>query len=216
MGRIKKRYTRKIFKNNKKNKELIQSLGLILVLSFFIGGIYTIYENKNYEKKIAKIESFNIEKEKIEFIKDIEKEAERSYKKYGLLPSITISQAILESGWGQSELTKISNNLFGIKADKRWKGENVEVITSENYSDEVKAKFRKYDSLDDSIRDHAKFLKENSRYTEHGLFEGKDYKSQAQALEDAGYSTKKNKQGEAIYADMLIDLIERYNLNLID
>ncbi|GIM33163.1 glycoside hydrolase family 73 protein [Paraclostridium bifermentans] len=217
MGIRKKRNFRRKFKiNNKKNKELLQSLSLILVLSFVVGGIYTVYENKNYEKKIAKIESLKIEEEKIKFIKDIEKEAESSYKEYGVLPSITISQAILESGWGQSELTKISNNLFGIKSDERWKGENVEVATSENYSDEVMAKFRKYNSLNDSIRDHAKFLKENPRYAEHGLFKGKDYKSQAQALEDAGYSTKKNEQGEAIYADMLIDLIERYNLNLID
>ena len=212
MGRRKKKYFRKIVRiSSKKNKELIKNLSLILVLSFAIGGIYTVYENKNYEEKIEKIETL-----KIEFIKDVEKEAKKSYKEYGVLPSITIAQAILESGWGQSELTKNSNNLFGIKADDRWKGESVEVMTSENYSDKVIARFRKYDSLNGSIKDHAKFLKENQRYTEHGLFKGKDYKSQAQALEDAGYSTKKNEQGEAIYADMLIDLIERYNLNLID
>lgn len=217
MGRIKKKYFRKIVRiSSKKKKELIKNLSLILVLSFAIGGIYTVYENKNYEEKIEKIETLKIEKKKIEFIKGVEKEAERSYKEYGVLPSITISQAILESGWGQSELTKNSNNLFGIKADDRWKGESVEVMTSENYSDKVIARFRKYDSLNGSIKDHAKFLKENQRYTEHGLFKGKDYKSQAQALEDAGYSTKKNEKGEAIYADMLIDLIERYNLNLID
>lgn len=217
MGRRKKKYFRKIVRiSSKKKKELIKNLSLILVLSFAIGGIYTVYENKNYEEKIEKIETLKIEKKKIEFIKDVKKEAERSYKEYGVLPSITIAQAILESGWGQSELTKNSNNLFGIKADDRWKGESVEVMTSENYSDKVIARFRKYDSLNGSIKDHAKFLKENQRYTEHGLFKGKDYKSQAQALEDAGYSTKKNEKGEAIYADMLIDLIERYNLNLID
>lgn len=217
MGRRKKKYFRKIVKiNNKKNKELIKNLSLILVLSFVIGGVYTVYENKSYEDKIKRIETLKIEEEKIKFIKDVEKEAERSYKEYGILPSITIAQAILESGWGKSELTKNSNNLFGIKADDRWKGESVEVMTSENYSDKVVSRFRKYDSLNGSIKDHAKFLKENQRYTEHGLFNGKDYKSQAQALEDAGYSTKKNEQGEAIYADILIDLIERYNLSLID
>nr|SUY22553.1 mannosyl-glycoprotein endo-beta-N-acetylglucosamidase [Clostridioides difficile] len=42
-------------------------------------------------------------------------------------PSITIGQAILESGWGNSKLTKQSNNLFGIKADKAWKGKSVEI-----------------------------------------------------------------------------------------
>ena len=38
----------------------------------------------------------------------------------------------------------------------------------------------------------------------------------AQALEDAGYATKKNENGELIYADTLIDLIREYNLQLLD
>ncbi|MEN2259295.1 hypothetical protein AAIB48_17775 [Paraclostridium benzoelyticum] len=54
MGRRKKRYVRKILKINKKNKELIQSLSLILALSFVVGGIYTVYENKNYKKRYLK------------------------------------------------------------------------------------------------------------------------------------------------------------------
>ncbi|GAA0704031.1 hypothetical protein GCM10008904_11210 [Paraclostridium ghonii] len=220
MEQIKKRHFIKAAKtNNKKKQGFIKNIILILAISFIIGGIYTVYANKSYEEeidKIDKIETLKLEKEKIEFIKSIEEEAQKSYKDYGVLPSITISQAILESGWGQSELTKDSNNLFGIKAGEGWNGESVEVMTTENYSDKISARFRKYNSLDESIEDHAKFLKENQRYTEHGLFNGKDYKEQAQALEDAGYSTKKNEQGEAIYADMLIDLIERYDLYLVD
>lgn len=197
-------------------KELINSFGLILILSFLIAGAYSLYENKNYENKILKLESMNIEPEKKKFIKDIELESIKTYKEYGVLPSITIAQAILESGWGQSKLTQTSNNLFGIKADKRWDGKKVSMITSENYCDEIVDDFRKYDSLSESIKDHGKFLKENSRYAKHGFFKAKDYKGQAQALEDAGYSTKKNEKGEAIYADMLVELIEKYKLNLID
>lgn len=211
MGKIKNIYSRSKYK-----KELIRSFILILALSFIISGIYTLYENKILNYKISSVNSLKIEKEKIEFIKQIEKEVLKSYKNCGVFPSVIISQAILESGWGQSELTKTSNNLFGIKADNKWKGEFVEVMTLENYNNKVIAKFRKYDSLNDSIKDHVKFLKENPRYKQRGLFKCKDYKSQAQVLEDAGYSTKKNEQGEPIYADMLIDLIERYNLNLID
>ena len=39
-----------------------------------------------------------------------------NFEKYNILPSITVGQAILESNWGQSKLTKDSNNIFGIKA----------------------------------------------------------------------------------------------------
>lgn len=65
------------------------------------------------------------------FIKQMEDAAIENYYEYGILPSITISQAILESGWGNSVLTKKSNNLFGIKADKRWNGDKFGIETTE-------------------------------------------------------------------------------------
>ena len=48
------------------------------------------------------------------------------------------------------------------------------------------------------------------------MFDAHHYTTQAQALEDAGYSTKKDKLGNPIYADTLIDLIQNYNLQLLD
>ncbi|MBY2479046.1 glucosaminidase domain-containing protein [Clostridioides difficile] len=154
--------------------------------------------------------------EKIKFIKKLEDSAIREYIDYGILPSITIGQAILESGWGNSKLTKQSNNLFGIKADKAWKGKKVEISTSENYNDKIVANFRSYNSLQDSVKDHSLFLVNNKRYRKHGLFKAKDYISQAQALENAGYSTAEDKKGNRIYAELLIEVIRSYNLQLID
>lgn len=150
------------------------------------------------------------------FINEIEDSARLNYDKYGVLPSITMAQAILESGWGQSELATEHNNLFGIKADSRWDGEVATIITKENYDDTIQANFRKYDNLQESIEDHGEFLFKSTRYRENGFFEGKEYISQAQALEDAGYSTSKNKNGEKDYADKLINLIQRYNLMVYD
>ena len=157
-----------------------------------------------------------IDSDKMEFIKTISDGAISNYNKYGILPSITMAQAILESGWGSSELAVTHNNLFGIKADTRWNGAVATITTSENYNDSTIANFRKYENINESIEDHGKFLYENSRYAEYGLFNGKDYKAQAQALEDAGYSTVKNENGEPIYADKLIALIEKYNLMQYD
>ena len=145
--------------------------------------------------------------EKVNFIKKVSELSYENYEKYNILPSITVGQAILESSWGESDLTKKSNNIFGIKADARWNGKVVKANTSENYNDKIVDAFRKYDSMKDSINDHGKFLSENKRYEESGLFKAKHYTTQAQALEDAGYATKKNEKGELIYADILIDLI---------
>ncbi|MDY3359801.1 MAG: glucosaminidase domain-containing protein [Clostridium celatum] len=135
-----------------------------------------------------------------------------NYKEYKILPSITIGQAILESGWGKSELAVSHNNLFGIKADSRWDGAVAAINSKENYNDSYISNFRKYDSIEESIEDHGKFLFDSDRYRDNGLFEGKTYIEQAQALEDAGYSTAKDESGVPIYADKLIAIIEKYHL----
>lgn len=174
-------------------------------------------EESNLDTTNKKVYSnIYIDSENMTFIENISEGAISNYNKYGILPSITMAQAILESGWGNSELAVIHNNLFGIKADLRWNGAVATIVTNENYNDSTVANFRKYDSINESIEDHGKFLYENSRYAEYGLFDGKDYKAQAQALEDAGYSTVKNENGESIYADKLISLIEKYSLMQYD
>lgn len=179
-------------------------------------------DKESAKKELEKIKNnalFNglySDQTKIAFINSLEDQAINNYKEYGILPSITMAQAVLESGWGQSELATEHNNFFGIKADSRWNGEIATIVTKENYDDVKEANFRKYKSKEESIKDYGEFLYENSRYRESGFFEGKDYKSQAQALENAGYSTAKNGSGELIYGDKLVGVIQNYNLMLWD
>lgn len=151
-----------------------------------------------------------------DFIKMLEPISEDVYKKYGIYPSVTISRAAIESNWGKSELSKESFNLFGIKADKSWHGRTISMDTKEGYDKVEKAEFRKYRSYKESIYDYGKFLKENKRYSKMGLFKAKNAKEQAQVLEDAGYATKENSKGELVYADVLINLMDKYELNKID
>ena len=179
-------------------------------------------EEENVKSFLSKIEDSTLYKdlykdeEKVAFINKIYPAAVESYNSYGILPSITLAQAILESGWGESELAVQHNNIFGIKADSRWNGEVATMITSENYDNVIEANFRKYDSIIQSIEDHGEFLYENERYRINGLFNAREYKSQAQALEDAGYSTAEDENGEKIYADKLIGVIKKYNLMIFD
>lgn len=150
------------------------------------------------------------------FISDIVGESKENYKEYSILPSITIAQAILESDWGESTLSSEHNNLFGIKADNSWSGKKVNMETKENYEDVIEDYFRAYKNYELSIKDHGKFISENRRYREQGIFDAKTYEGQAQALEDAGYATAKNEEGELIYADLLINVIKSNNLMLHD
>lgn len=168
---------------------------------------------QNYGTKPSRLHK---DGEYMKFINDIKESAIYNYRQYKILPSITIAQAILESNWGKSNLSKNFNNLFGIKADKYWKGEYVTLETKEYNNTIINDKFRKYNDKNESIKDHAKFLAENKRYKENGVFESNTYIYQAKALEKSGYSTASNENGELIYANMLIDLIKQYNLQLID
>ena len=102
-----------------------------------------------------------------EFIMRLTNAAVESQRKSGVPASITIAQAALESAWGESGLAKSGNNLFGIKADSRWRGETLTLNTREFIKGQwlvVPAKWRKYASWQASIDDHAAFLKANPRY----------------------------------------------------
>ena len=150
------------------------------------------------------------------FIQDLKPYAIANYEKYGILPSIAIAQAILETGWGSSKLYKESHNLFGIKADKSWKGPFVKMATSENYNDKIMDNFRVYKTKEDSIVDYGVFLNKNSRYRENGVFSATTYIPQAKAIEKAGYSTKSDKDGKQLYSSLLTNVIKDNNLQLID
>jgi flagellum-specific peptidoglycan hydrolase FlgJ len=150
------------------------------------------------------------------FIEDLKIEAIEIYKKYGILPSVIIAQAALETGWGKSELALKSNNLFGIKADKSWNGKKINMKTSENFNDTIYDNFRVYDSKSESIKDYGEFLKNNKRYRENGVFNADIYFNQAKAIEKAGYSTKANDSGQLLYSKLLISIIKENDLQLID
>ena len=132
----------------------------------------------------------------------------------GVLASITVAQAILESGWGQSALASAPyHNLFGIKRGTGWQGTIVNMKTSEYVNGKwvtVLAPFRSYSSQMASFQDHTTFLLSNSRYAANGVINAKNYVAMANGLQAAGYATAPT------YASTLINLVKRYNLQALD
>ena len=107
----------------------------------------------------------NLTEEQLNFISQIVSGAKQSYEETGIFPSITLAQAILESGWGRSGLAIKANNLFGIKADSGWKGKVLEMPTQEHVNGgiiTIIARWRVYESWNESVIDHGKFFVENS------------------------------------------------------
>lgn len=143
------------------------------------------------------------------FVESVAQGAINGWTKYGVLPSVTVAQAILESGWGQSALSTQAHNLFGIKGS--YNGQYVTMQTREVYNGQsyyIYDNFRKYANNSESVEDHGNFLYSNSRYA--NLLGDRSYASVARKLQADGYAT------DPSYASSLIKLVEMYNLTQLD
>ena len=148
--------------------------------------------------------SFGQNNDHITYIEQYKDIAIEQMAKYHIPASITLAQGLLESGAGKSELAQQSNNHFGIKCHS-WDGDRT-------YHDDDAAGecFRVYRSARDSYEDHSIFLSTSSRYAFLFNFAQTDYENWARGLKRAGYATSPT------YADKLIEIIERYDLDRFD
>jgi hypothetical protein len=126
-------------------------------------------------------------------------------KKSGVPASITMAQGMFESDYGNSSLAKVAKNHFGVKCHKDWGGDTYYMD-----DDAPNECFRKYNSVEESYDDHSNFLRTRDRYKFLFDLSITDYKGWAKGLKQAGYATN------PAYADKLIEIIERYNLQVMD
>ncbi|WP_396174488.1 glucosaminidase domain-containing protein [Flavobacterium sp.] len=139
------------------------------------------------------------------YIEQYKEIAKDNMVKTGIPSSITLGQAILESGAGTGPLSIQANNHFGIKCHKEWTGPSI------SYTDDAENEcFRKYDDPSGSFRDHSYFLTSRPRYSTLFQLDKDDYAAWANGLKLAGYAT------DPKYPDKLIALIERYQLAKYD
>lgn len=160
-----------------------------------------------------------------DFVKKIGALAHADMLKSGILASIIAAQAILESGYGTTELARNANNYFGMKCSLSgntwptvWDGTSTYTKkTAEQNPDGsvyyVTADFRKYPDIETSIADHSLYLagaKNGSNLRYDGLIGETDPKKAAQIIKSGGYAT------DISYADKLCNLIDRYELTQYD
>ena len=161
-------------------------------------------KQEEHVKEIVKTNS-NLNRYTLQYINKFAPIAVSEMKKYKIPASITLAQGILESGNGRSDLATRSNNHFGIKCHKGWKGRSV------NHDDDEKGEcFRKYEHPDTSYKDHSQFLVGRKRYASLFQLGLNDYEGWAKGLRKAGYATDRK------YPQKLIRIIERYQLYKFD
>lgn len=162
---------------------------------------------------------------KQEFIQTISKCAVKDMEVSGILASVSIAQAILESGYGASELAMKANNFFGMKCNlsgNTWGGvwdgiSKYTKQTKEQKSDgteyTVTADFRMYPDMETSVRDHSCYLNgamNGNKLRYAGLRGEKDYKTAIQIIKDGGYAT------DVSYVSKVCSIIERFDLTQYD
>jgi flagellar protein FlgJ len=151
------------------------------------------------------------------FLTAIAPAARQGYRERGVPASVTMAQAILESGWGSSKLTANDKNYFGIKcfgdpgaiaiSCHRYVTNECDKKTKKCYS--TTATFRVYRTVTDSFRDHALFLANGKRYRNAFNFSTKPNQFAAE-IHKAGYATDPN------YTTKLVKLMAQYDLYRYD
>lgn len=168
----------------------------------------------NRNQKEAQMQAEQTVRFRRDFVDQLLPKTQELYEKYGVLPSITLAQAILESNWGKSTLGSKYHNLFGIKAGPTERKVHLETQEFENgVWKTILADFKVYDSFDDSLEDHTKLFIHGTSWNKNQyqrVLEAKDYKEGAKALQESGYATAPN------YEEKLIELIEQYELYRYD
>lgn len=137
--------------------------------------------------------------------------AQECNRVHGIPASFTLAQAALESRWGDSMLAKKACNLFGVKADKSWRGPIFNLRTGEVLDKKtviVDAAWRKYDTWLDCMNDRAKFFRDNRRY--NACWQQKTGEGWARAVHAAGYATDPD------YSTKLIAVMNGRNLQRFD
>ncbi|MGK0551560.1 glycoside hydrolase family 73 protein [Enterococcus faecalis] len=204
-----------VIKNKRKKKKNLPAMlaGILLIGAAFLFSIVAL-ANLNSQLTNEPIQKEEKQVSKEEFIARISPYAQELQASYGVLPSIIIGQAILESNWGQSQLAAKYNNLFGIKAYGNQPKVNLE---TKEYVNEVwitiQGDFRVYQTWEESMKDHTRLFVEgvdwNPRLYEKVLL-AKNYKEAAEALQTAGYAT------DPTYAEKVISVIEANHLYKYD
>lgn len=148
-----------------------------------------------------------------EFIEKIGKiiKAENQKRGFPLFSSVVIAQAILETGWGRSNLMMKANALFGIKAFEDWKGKVFSSYTQEVYNNNsvsVQAKFRAYDKLEDSVADYFDLICKSSRYRQ-ALTTESPFECITE-IKNGGYATDPD------YVSKIMSIINTWNLTIFD
>ena len=194
-------FTQSLEKNDQQKNE-VQAVQLV--------GVKEKRVSSNRQVDVKQIDTNN------SFLNQIASHAVKVAEQYNLYPSVMMAQAALESGWGQSALSKAPNhNMFGIKGNH--KGQSVTMQTSE-YSGgrwiRLPQPFRKYPSFAESFEDNAKVIRSGPNWNRQ-LYKGV-WRENASSYLDATQALTGTYATDPGYAGKLNSIIQKHGLDRFD
>lgn len=125
--------------------------------------------------------------------------------------SPVIAQAILESAFGESKLSAVYHNYFGLKCGTAWKGKSVNMKTQEEYTPGTKTtirdNFRVYGSMEEGVRGYFEFIQMERYRNLKGITDPQKY---LETIIRDGYATS------STYVKNCMSLINEYGLTRYD
>lgn len=185
----------------------------LVVIAFMI----VTFGFKEYQDWQIQQEQIRFEKaDKKEFIEIVGKTARQLAAENDLYASVMVAQAILESDWGKSRLTKEANNLFGIKGDYQGQSYHIETYEDDGkgYLHTVMADFRKYPTYHLSLQDNAALLKGGVSWDPE--YYAQTWRSRTKSYKEATAHLQGRYATDTKYAGKLNELIEQYDLMQFD
>lgn len=204
----------KQYKKKKRKKPLSISLILLSILVIFMSFVFVLSALTTQVEEQQQVSQLTPEMQQNQFIERLAPYAKQLHQKYGVLPSITLGQAILESDWGKSELASKYNNLFGIKA---YGNQPKITLSTKEYVNEqwitIQGDFRVYQSFEESMDDHTQLFIHGVDWDPNKyqpVLQAQNFEQAADALQQAGYAT------DPTYAEKIKQVIIAHQLQKYD
>lgn len=219
-NRPKKKKTNTILQKLKASMpKFLQNVGaftIFVIIFMILSGVFVMqWVERSQERNWILQQEQEAYEERENFIESLVPVAQRLQRQYGVLASISLAQAAVESNFGQSQLSAMYNNLYGVKTDVD-DPSKVLLPTLEFVDEEwieIDDYFKVYPSWDASMESHAQLIYHGTSWDADfydAVLAGNNYVEQARGLQDSGYATDPD------YSDKLIDMIEAWELYLYD
>ena len=146
--------------------------------------------------------------EQVDFISSYLPLARKAGESFRINPVVILAQAVIESGWGQSDLAREHHNFFGITAYGKknvwWKGEGIELGAHS-------LRFRVYDSPADSFMDYARLVRSAYPFAADA---SNDAKTFARKISQSKYISEVNGDNRAAYQALLVKISKKIEKQL--